>query len=40
MTTNSINPRSTPPSVRLAGPQESLIQITLKLKSVLLPVTL
>ena len=40
MITNSINPRSTPPSVRLNGPQESFIQITLKLKNVVLPVSL
>ncbi len=40
MITNSINPRSATPSVRLTGPQESLIQITIKLKNVLLHVTL
>ncbi len=40
MITNSINPDSTTPSIRLAGPEESLIQITFKLKNVLLHVTL
>ena len=40
MITNSINPDSTTPAVRLAGPEESLIQITFKLKNVLLHVTL
>ena len=40
MMTNSINPTSSTPPVRLAGPQESLIQITLKLKNILLHVTL
>ena len=35
MRTNSINP----PSVRLAGPQESLIQFTLKLKKVVYAVS-
>ncbi len=40
MITNSINPDSATPSPRLNGPQESLIQIALKLKSVLLHVTL
>ncbi len=34
MIPNSINPDSTPPSARLAAPQESRIQITLKLKNV------
>ncbi len=40
MMTNSINPAGATPSPRLAGPQESLIQITFKLKSVLLHVGL
>jgi hypothetical protein len=40
MITNSNNPDSTTPSVRLNGPQESLIQITFKLKNVLLHVSL
>ena len=40
MITNSINPDSTTPSVRFAGPEESLIQITFKLKNVVLQVSL
>ncbi len=40
MITNSINPDSTPPSVRFAGTEESLIQITFKLKNAHLQVTL
>ncbi len=40
MIANSINPASTTPSVRLTGPQESLIQITFKLKNVVLHVSL
>ena len=34
MITNSINTTGSPPSVRLNAPQESPIQITLKLKNV------
>ena len=40
MIANSINPNSTAPPVRLNGPQESLIQFTLKLKNIVLPVCL
>jgi hypothetical protein len=40
MITNSINPDSTTPSVCLAGPEESLIQITFKLKNVFYKVSL
>ncbi len=40
MMTNSIDPRSTTPSVRLTGIEESLIQITLKLKNVFYKVSL
>ncbi len=40
MITNPIGPDSTTPSVRLTGIEESLIQITLKLKNVFLHVTL
>jgi hypothetical protein len=40
MIANSINPRSATPSVRLAGPQESLIQIAFKLKNAHSQVTL
>ncbi len=40
MMTNSINPARATPSVRLNGPQESLIQIAFKLKNMLLHVTL
>ena len=40
MMTNSIEPTDTSPSVRLNGPQESLIQFALKLKNVLLHVRL
>ena len=40
MITNPIDPDGTTPSVRLNGLEESLIQITLKLKNVLLHVTL
>jgi hypothetical protein len=40
MITNSINPAGTTPSVRLNGPEESLIQITFKLKNVVLQVSL
>ena len=40
MSTNSIHPTGAPPSVRLSGPQESRIQITLKLKNVIFDVSL
>ncbi len=40
MMTNSMNPASAAPSVRLNAPQESLIQIAFKLKNMLLHVTL
>jgi hypothetical protein len=40
MITNSTNPAGTMPSVRLNGPQESRIQITFKLKNVVLQVSL
>ena len=40
MSTNSINPRSTAPPVRLNGTQESLIQFALKLKNVVSDVRL
>ncbi len=40
MMTNSINPASAAPSVRLNAPQESLIQIAFKLKKVVLHVSL
>ncbi len=40
MSANSHNSKGTPPSVRLAGPEESLIQITLKLKNGVLHVSL
>ncbi len=40
MSTNSINPTGAPPSVRLIGPRESLIQITLKLKNIVFDVSL
>ena len=40
MSTNSINPTGATPSVRLARPQESLIQFAFKLKNVVLHVCL
>ncbi len=40
MITNSINPHSTRPSVRLNGTEESHIQITFKLKNVFYKVSL
>jgi hypothetical protein len=40
MMTNSINPASTAPSVRLNSTEESLVQITFKLKNVVLHVSL
>ena len=40
MVAKSINPDRTTPSLRLAVIEESLIQITLKLKNVVLHVTL
>ncbi len=40
MIANSINPRSATPSVGLADPQESLVQITLKLKNMFYVVSL
>jgi hypothetical protein len=40
MSANANNPDRTTPSVRFNGPQESLIQITFKLKNALLHVTL
>jgi hypothetical protein len=40
MITNSINPDSPTPSVRLAGIEESRTQIALKLKNVVLHVSL
>ena len=40
MMTKSINPCRTKPSLRLNGPQESLIQFTLKLKKVVFDVSL
>ncbi len=40
MSANFNRSKRTQPSVRLAGPQESLIQITFKLKNVVLHVSL
>ncbi len=40
MIANSINPNRTSPFVRLSRPGESLIQITFKLKNVVLHVSL
>ena len=40
MITNSINPSGTAPSIRLHGLEESLIQITLKLKNIVFDVCL
>ena len=40
MSTNSINPTGATPSVRLAGPEESLIQIAFKLKNIVLHASL
>jgi hypothetical protein len=40
MIANAINPNSATPSARLNGARESLIQITFKLKNVVLHVSL
>ena len=40
MITESINSTAASPSVRLNGPQESLIQITSKLKNIVFDVSL